>query len=100
MDSERRERRPDFAGKPTYLTGYAGLGMELAGGIIGFLALGWWVDYQFGTGKVGLIVGAVLGCIGGMYNFIHQAIELNRRQLELSQREQESAERGPTQGDD
>ncbi len=91
MDSERRDRQRGFTGSPAYLTGYAGLGLELAGGIIGFLALGWWVDYQFGTGKVGLIAGAILGCVGGMYNFIRQAIELNRRQMELSKREQESA---------
>lgn len=56
------------------------MGMELAGGIAGFLLLGWWIGRQFGRERAGMIVGAVIGCVGGMYNFIRRAIEMERQQ--------------------
>lgn len=56
------------------------MGFELAGGIIGFVLVGYWIDYSFGTAPTGAISGAVLGCIGGFYNFIRQAIAAAREQ--------------------
>jgi F0F1-type ATP synthase assembly protein I len=56
------------------------MGFELAGGIIGFVLVGYWIDYSFGTAPKGAIGGAVLGCIGGFYNFIRQAIAAGREQ--------------------
>ncbi len=72
---------------------YAGLGLELAGGIVGFLLVGLWVDYKFGTAPVGVIVGASIGCVGGFYNFIRQAIRLDRQQKALARRKQETSDR-------
>jgi F0F1-type ATP synthase assembly protein I len=55
------------------------MGMELAAAIIGLTLVGWWVDWKFGTAPTGLIVGAVLGIVGGMYNFIRQALAMSQR---------------------
>ncbi len=59
---------------------YAGMGLELTAGIIGFVLLGYWIDHSFGTAPTGAVSGAVLGCIAGFYNFIRQAIAAGREQ--------------------
>jgi len=56
---------------------YAGMGIELAASIVGLTLVGYWVDHHFGTDRVGLTVGAVLGIVGGMYNFIRQALDMS-----------------------
>lgn len=56
---------------------YASMGIELAASIVGLTLVGYWVDHHFGTGRVGLTVGAVLGIVGGMYNFIRQALDMS-----------------------
>jgi hypothetical protein len=56
---------------------YAGMGLELGGAIVGLTLAGVWVDHAFGTGPTGTIVGALLGVIGGMYNFIREALRLS-----------------------
>lgn len=62
------------------LARYTGMGVELAGSIIGLTLVGFWVDRQFGTGRKGLITGAILGIVGGFYNFLRRALELSRQQ--------------------
>lgn len=57
---------------------YAGLGMELAGGIAGFAALGWWLDRSFGTSPGWLIAGSLVGSAGGLYNLIRHALRMAR----------------------
>ena len=57
---------------------FAGMGLELASGIAGCTLLGYGIDYAFGTGKKGVITGAILGCVGGMYHLIKQAIVMDR----------------------
>jgi len=52
------------------------MGLELAGAVIGLTLCGLWVDYKFDTGHIGLITGASIGVVGGMYNFIRQALAL------------------------
>ena len=52
----------------------AGLGMELAGGLIVFVLVGYWVDVKYGTDPWGVLIGASLGIIGGLYNMIRQAV--------------------------
>ncbi|MCA9243100.1 MAG: AtpZ/AtpI family protein [Phycisphaerales bacterium] len=59
-------------------TRYASLGYEIAGGLVGFILLGYGVDYLFGTAKVGLITGAIIGAIAAMVHIIRRAIELSR----------------------
>lgn len=59
---------------------YAGIGLELAGSIIGLTLAGYWIDLKFDTQPTGLTVGASLGIIGGMYNFIRQAVQMSGEQ--------------------
>lgn len=59
----------------------SGLGMELAGAVIGMGLLGWGVDYFFGTEPWGLTIGAVVGLLGGGYNFVKRARALQRRAI-------------------
>jgi len=82
---EKHDSDPQASNWPG-IWSYAGIGMELAGAIIGLTLAGYWVDYKFGTEPTGLIVGATLGIIGGFYNFIRQAIQLTRRQQRTDSR--------------
>lgn len=52
----------------------AGMGTELAAAVLGGCALGWWVDRAWGTGHWGLVVGALIGIVGGLYNLIRKAV--------------------------
>ena len=58
---------------------YAGLGTELVAGVAGFVLLGYWIDWKYGTRPVALIVGSFLGVVGGLYHFIRKAVELQRK---------------------
>lgn len=57
---------------------YASMGIELAAAVIGLTLAGYWVDYHFQTAPRGVLVGAVLGIVGGLYNFLREAIKLSR----------------------
>lgn len=57
---------------------YAGLGLELAGGIAVFIGIGYLFDRWMGTDPWGMIVGAILGLAGGLYNMIREALQANR----------------------
>ena len=52
----------------------SGLGVELVGAVGGFTLLGWLWDRYHATSPWGVVIGAVLGLIGGMYNLIRQAL--------------------------
>lgn len=69
-EPERELRRRSF-----YLR-YAGLGLEFAGGLAGFVLLGWAIDSWLSSRPIGLIAGALLGFAGGMYNLIRRAYEI------------------------
>lgn len=73
------------------LLSFAGMGLELAGGIVGFVLLGYLIDWKFGTSPVWLVIGATVGCIGGLYNTIRRAIEMQRRMEALSRRAADDA---------
>ena len=60
------------------LAPYLGLGMQLAGAMAGFGALGWWLDGKFGTEPWLLVTGVVLGGTGGMISVIRSAIRSSR----------------------
>src|SRR5262245_27543802 len=55
----------------------AGAGFELAAAVAGFTLIGWWIDRRFGT-SWGAVTGAILGIVGGLYNFIRQSLEIVR----------------------
>jgi F0F1-type ATP synthase assembly protein I len=69
---------------------YSGLGLELGAAIIGLTLAGFWLDHEFGTGKTWTVVGAVIGVVGGMYNFTRQALQLMNEQRDEEGRDAES----------
>lgn len=56
----------------------SGLGIELAAAIGGFTLAGYFWDRHFGTGPWGVLTGAILGLIGGMYNLIRQSLSATK----------------------
>lgn len=52
----------------------AGLGFEFGGAVAGFTLFGYWIGKHYGDPKLGVLIGAVLGIIGGMYNLIRAAV--------------------------
>jgi len=54
---------------------HSSIGVEFAAAVAGFTLLGWWIDGHYGTGPWGLVVGAALGLVGGMYNLIREATQ-------------------------
>ena len=53
------------------------MGLELGAAIVGLTLVGVWIDHAFGTGPIGTIVGALVGVIGGLYNFIREALRMS-----------------------
>lgn len=61
-------------------TRLAGLGFELTAAVIGFGLVGYWVGGHLGSARIGLLIGAILGIFGGLYNLIRASLrELNRQ---------------------
>ena len=53
----------------------AGMGLELAGAVIGGCVIGWYIDRQFEIEQqYGLLTGATIGIVGGMYNLVRQSL--------------------------
>jgi F0F1-type ATP synthase assembly protein I len=53
---------------------YSGVGLELAGATAGLALIGYWVDGRFGTRPWGVVIGAILGLVGGLYNLIRESL--------------------------
>jgi F0F1-type ATP synthase assembly protein I len=81
----KEEKRPGVPPARQNLLRYAGLGAELAAAIVGLTLTGLWVDYHFHTRPVGVVVGASLGVIGGLYNFLRDAWRMSRPPIEPSE---------------
>jgi F0F1-type ATP synthase assembly protein I len=56
----------------------SGIGFELAAAVAGFTMAGYFWDRHFGTGPWGLLIGALLGLIGGMYNLVRRTLAATR----------------------
>jgi F0F1-type ATP synthase assembly protein I len=54
------------------------MGFELLAAVAGFAFVGYWVDRHYETAPWGLVIGAVLGIIGGLYNFIREATKATK----------------------
>lgn len=52
----------------------ANIGVELAAAVIGLSLLGYWIDCQLKTGPWGLLICAILGIVGGLYNLVRKAV--------------------------
>lgn len=88
---ERERKRPSLA--PLFettreISPYIGHGFQLAASILVFLFLGRWVDSQFGTYPVFMIIGAFIGGAGGMISFIRAVL----KQEELKKRKKKPHE--------
>jgi F0F1-type ATP synthase assembly protein I len=77
VEPDRHKQTPNQVNRQL-LFRVAGLGMELIGGISGCVILGWWIDRAFGTGKVAVVTGAVIGCVVSMYVVIVRAMQLQK----------------------
>jgi F0F1-type ATP synthase assembly protein I len=71
----------------------SGLGIELAGSIGGMAVVGWLIDRWVGTSPMWLLILLGVGTVGGTYNFVRQAMALNRKASEAYR--QKRAARGP-----
>jgi F0F1-type ATP synthase assembly protein I len=58
----------------------AGQGFELTAAVIGFGLAGYWVGGHLGNASIGLLVGALLGIFGGLYNLIHSSLRTIEKQ--------------------
>jgi len=54
------------------------IGFELVAAVAGFTVAGYFWDRYFGSAHWGVLTGAVLGMIGGMYNLIRQSLLATR----------------------
>lgn len=66
--------------RPAWLR-LVGLGHELAAAVVGFSVVGYLVGRYFGNALWGLIIGATLGVVGGLYNLVRQSLKLTREEL-------------------
>ena len=57
---------------------HSGVGLELAGAVAGFSLIGYWIDRHYDTSPWGLVVGLALGVVGGLYNFVREALQATR----------------------
>ena len=53
----------------------AGLGVELAAAVLGACLIGYWIDRRFETGPWALLICAIIGVVGGLYNMLRQALQ-------------------------
>lgn len=68
-------------------TSLAGQGFELTAAVVGFGAVGYWVGHYYGNARVGLLIGAILGILGGLYNLIRAYLRALSRQSQVKQKE-------------
>jgi F0F1-type ATP synthase assembly protein I len=55
------------------------MGLQLAGAVVAFFFLGYWLDTQWQTKPWLSIVGAVIGVAGGLTKFIRDAMQYGAR---------------------
>lgn len=72
-------------------------GVELAAAVAGGCLLGYWIDRHFGSEPWGLIIGASLGIIGGLYNMVRKAVH---ESLRMSSKQNSRPRRGPVENGD
>lgn len=62
---------------PTWV-GLSGQGIELVAAVIGMTLIGIWIDHHYATTPTATVVGAILGLVGGMLNFLRAALAATR----------------------
>lgn len=56
----------------------AGIGLQMAVGVVLGYAIGAWLDRKYGWGSKGVLIGSLLGLASGMYLLIKDAISINK----------------------
>ena len=69
-----------------FALGQAGLEM------VAPLGIGLWLDYQFGWGPWGLVVGAIVGFVGGTIHMIVMAQQIERERSERAKHKDDPRE--------
>ncbi len=83
MSNEKKEKSLQSVGRAIKeIAPYSGLGLQLAVTVVIFWFIGKMIDEHYGTSPLWMIVGAMLGIVVGMYNFIKSVIELTRKKNE------------------
>jgi len=54
-------------------------GLYPAVGVLLGMAIGSWLDHKFGWGAKGLLTGAVLGLVSGMYLLVKDALKIGKK---------------------
>lgn len=62
------------SGQTRQIGSLMGIGIQLVATIVGFGALGWWLDTRFDTKPWLLLAGVIFGATGGMIGFIRTAL--------------------------
>ena len=57
----------------------ASMGFELVGALLGFGAIGFFLDRHYGTAPRAFIVSIILGLVGGLYNLVKDALRASKR---------------------
>jgi F0F1-type ATP synthase assembly protein I len=70
------------------------MGFDFAAALLVFVLLGFWIDGHFGFSPWGVLIGAALGLIGGMYNLIRQGLEATRDAAEQDRGRDDDAASG------
>lgn len=76
---------PEIGGGKTPWQRLTGLGFELLAAVLGFTLLGLWIDRHYGTHPRGVLICAVLGIVGGLYNLIRASLNLLRPDVNPTQ---------------
>jgi F0F1-type ATP synthase assembly protein I len=78
MRSDRRSKRGATEGEIRVGWRMGGLGMEVATQVGAGALLGWLFDRWRGSAPTGLLVGATIGIVVGLWSLIKGALKLNR----------------------
>ena len=57
---------------------FAGVGLQVAVGVVLGYLIGAWLDRRYGWGSRGAVIGSMIGLAGGLYLLIKDAIRINR----------------------
>lgn len=71
----------------------AGAGLELAATLVGCCLAGYWLDLKLNSSPWALLILAVLGIVGGLYNLIRREVRATLRGT--TAKERNSSGRGP-----
>lgn len=74
----REKKKQSLAETYRQLGPYMGLGTELVGSVVGMLLLGYFLDEHFHTSPWLTLTGALIGMVGGFYNFIREVQKLGK----------------------